>query len=247
MSDCGQGARDVLWSLRRRRTTVFDEQIQPGTFEFALHHLVDDELDLSPLDAEISQRRHRRQRLRPARDAQDRAAGLQPRPDHQPQDRGGLRTQRAVHGPSGDARPSYTHIAKFVRELGAAGQALFTQVLLTCDRLGLIGRSDVRHRRRQAAGQRQQGAQRHARRTGPPRRAAGPGRGQDRRAAPGAGRTRRTTGYPAPGPQSTSCAARRRPHGTSSPRAPSGSTAKARSSRPTSPTPTAPRWPPAKA
>jgi len=26
---------------------VFDEQIQPGTFEFALHQLVDEELDLS--------------------------------------------------------------------------------------------------------------------------------------------------------------------------------------------------------
>jgi Transposase DDE domain/Transposase domain (DUF772) len=42
---------------------------------------------------------------------------------------------------SGDARPSYTHIAKFVRELGPDIQSLFTQVLMTCDRLGLIGRS----------------------------------------------------------------------------------------------------------
>ena len=42
---------------------------------------------------------------------------------------------------SGDARPSYTHIAKFVRELGPQVSALFTQVLLTCDRLGLIGKT----------------------------------------------------------------------------------------------------------
>ena len=42
---------------------------------------------------------------------------------------------------SGDARPSYTHIAKFVRELGPQIGALFTQVLMTCDRLGLIGRT----------------------------------------------------------------------------------------------------------
>jgi hypothetical protein len=41
---------------------------------------------------------------------------------------------------SGDAHPSWTHIARFVRELGPHIQALFTQVLLTCDRLGLIGR-----------------------------------------------------------------------------------------------------------
>jgi transposase len=30
---------------------VLDEQIQPGTFEFALRHLIDEELDLSALDA----------------------------------------------------------------------------------------------------------------------------------------------------------------------------------------------------
>lgn len=42
---------------------------------------------------------------------------------------------------SGDARPSYTHIAKFVRELGGEVERLFAQVLMTCDRLGLIGRT----------------------------------------------------------------------------------------------------------
>jgi hypothetical protein len=41
---------------------------------------------------------------------------------------------------SGDSQPSYTHIAKFVRELGDEVQSLFTQVLLTCDRLCLIRR-----------------------------------------------------------------------------------------------------------
>ena len=32
---------------------VLAEQIQPGTFEFALDHLVDHELDLSALDAKF--------------------------------------------------------------------------------------------------------------------------------------------------------------------------------------------------
>jgi hypothetical protein len=41
---------------------------------------------------------------------------------------------------SGDSAPSYTHIAKFVRELGDQIQPLFTQVMLVCDRMGLIGR-----------------------------------------------------------------------------------------------------------
>jgi transposase len=41
---------------------------------------------------------------------------------------------------SGDAQPSYAPIARFVRELGDEIQSLFSQVLMTCDRLGLIGR-----------------------------------------------------------------------------------------------------------
>ena len=28
----------------------FEEQIQPGTFEYALHHLISDRLDLTPFD-----------------------------------------------------------------------------------------------------------------------------------------------------------------------------------------------------
>jgi hypothetical protein len=32
---------------------VFEEQIEPGPFEFALAHLVDHELDLGPLDAKF--------------------------------------------------------------------------------------------------------------------------------------------------------------------------------------------------
>jgi hypothetical protein len=41
---------------------------------------------------------------------------------------------------SRDAQPGFSHIAKFVRELGEQIGPLFTQVLVTCDRLGLIGR-----------------------------------------------------------------------------------------------------------
>ncbi|CAN5474974.1 hypothetical protein BH11PSE9_BH11PSE9_14140 [soil metagenome] len=42
---------------------------------------------------------------------------------------------------SGDSRPSFTHIAKFVRELGEDIRPLFTQMLMTCDRIGLIGKT----------------------------------------------------------------------------------------------------------
>ncbi len=33
---------------------ILEEQIQPGTFEFALDHLVDHELDLAALDARFA-------------------------------------------------------------------------------------------------------------------------------------------------------------------------------------------------
>ena len=118
---------------------VLEEQIQPGTFEFALHHLVDDELDLTPLDAKF-------------RNDATGASAYDPRVMLKivllAYSRG-LITSRKIEAAcehnvlfmalSGDARPSYTHIAKFVRELGPQIGALFTQVLVTCDRLGLIG------------------------------------------------------------------------------------------------------------
>ena len=41
---------------------------------------------------------------------------------------------------SGDCAPQFTTLAKFVRELRSEITELFTQVLLTCDAQGLIGR-----------------------------------------------------------------------------------------------------------
>ena len=120
---------------------VLEEQIQPGTFEFALTHLVDRELDFTPLDAKF-------------RNDATGASAYDPRVMLKivllAYSRG-LITSRKIEraceqnvlfmAVSGDARPSYTHIARFVRELGPQIGALFTQVLLTCDRLGLIGKA----------------------------------------------------------------------------------------------------------
>jgi transposase len=118
---------------------VLSEQIQPGSFEYALDYLVDHELDLSALDARF-------------RNDETGASAYDPRVMLKivllAYSRG-LISSRAIERAcaqnvqfmalSGDAQPSYTHIAKFVRELGEQIKSLFTQVLLTCDRLGLIG------------------------------------------------------------------------------------------------------------
>ncbi len=85
---------------------------------------------------------------------------------------------------SGDSAPQFTTIAKFIRELGDEAAAIFAQVLLICDRQGLIGRqmfaidgvklpSNADKRRR-----------RHPRRTHARGRAHGGGSGQDAQGAP---------------------------------------------------------------
>ena len=119
---------------------VLSEQIQPGSFEFALDHLVDHELDLSALDARFS-------------NDEVGASAYDPRVMLKivllAYSRGLISSRVIGHAClhnvqfialSGDSQPSYTHIAKFVRELCEQIKPLFTQVLLTCDRLGLIGR-----------------------------------------------------------------------------------------------------------
>lgn len=119
---------------------VLADQVQPGTFEFALDHLVDHELDLSALDARF-------------RNDATGASAYDPRVMLKivllAYSRGLITSRRIEQAcrqnvlfmaVSGDSQPSYTHIAKFVRELGDQVQPLFTQVLITCDRQGLIGR-----------------------------------------------------------------------------------------------------------
>ena len=119
---------------------VLDAQIQPGSFEYALDYLVDNELDLSALH----ERYNNDETGAPAYDpavllkivllAYSR----------------GLISSRNIERAcrenvlfmalSGDSAPQFTTIARFIRELAPQIQSLFTQVLLTCDAQGLIGR-----------------------------------------------------------------------------------------------------------
>jgi transposase/IS5 family transposase len=119
---------------------VLSEQIEPGSFAFALQYLVDHELDLSPLDARF-------------KNDEVGASAYDPRvmlklvllAYSQ-----GLISSRAIERAcernvqfmaiGGDSRPSHAHIAKFVSSLGEEIKPLFAQVLMTCDAQGLIGR-----------------------------------------------------------------------------------------------------------
>ncbi len=119
---------------------VLSEQIIPGSFAFALNYLVDHELDLAPLDARF-------------KNDETGASAYDPRvmlkivllAYSQ-----GLISSRVIERAcarniqfiaiSGDSQPSHAHIAKFVTYLSEQIKPLFSQVLMTCDAMGLIGR-----------------------------------------------------------------------------------------------------------
>jgi transposase len=117
-----------------------EDQIQPGTFEFALNHLVDEELDFAPLDASF-------------KNDETGASAYDPRTMFKivllAYSRGVI-SNRLIEAAcsqnvmfmaiSGDVQPSFKHTTKFVRELKSDIEDLFGQVLRTCDRMGLIGK-----------------------------------------------------------------------------------------------------------
>jgi transposase len=119
---------------------VVEEQILPGSFEFALDHLVDHELDLSALDAKFKNDKtgasayDPRVMLKIVLLAYSRSL-ISSRDIEQ-----ACRTNVQLIAISGDSQPSYTHIAKLVRELVDQIKPLFTQVLMICDAQGLIGK-----------------------------------------------------------------------------------------------------------
>jgi transposase len=117
-----------------------DAQIQPGSFEYALDYLIDHEIDLLKLD----QRYNNDDTGAPAYDPAVMLKIVLLAYSR------GMVSSRAIERAcresvlfmaiSGDSFPQFTTIAKFIRELGEEITAIFTQVLLICDRQGLIGR-----------------------------------------------------------------------------------------------------------
>ena len=118
----------------------FERQVLPGTFEHALCHLVDHELDLVPFRARFKN-------------------DIEGAPAYDPAvlikiillaySRGIVASRRIEAAcrenvlfiaVSGDSQPNFTTLAAFVSEMGDLAARLFAQVLTVCDRQGLIGR-----------------------------------------------------------------------------------------------------------
>jgi len=119
---------------------VLDAQLLPGSFEFALDYLIDHELDLSALDDRYCNDASGAPAYDPAVMLKIILLAYSR----------GMVSSRTIERAcrenvlfmaiSGDSAPQFTTIAKFIRELSAQIAELFTQVLLTCDAQGLIGR-----------------------------------------------------------------------------------------------------------
>lgn len=120
----------------------FEEQIQPGTFEYALHHLISDRLDLTPFDDLY---------------CNDGKAGG--RPAYDPAIllkiilfaySKGITSSREIQwccehniifkALSCDSVPHFTTIAAFVSSYPLEIEHLFEQILLVCDQEGLLGK-----------------------------------------------------------------------------------------------------------
>jgi transposase len=115
-------------------------QLMPGSFEHALDFLIDTEIDLSG----VATRYVNDDTGAPAYDP-----GVMLKIVLLAYSRG-IVSSRSIErlcrenvlfmAISGDSAPQFTTVAKFVRDLGDETGAIFTQVLLICDRQGLIGR-----------------------------------------------------------------------------------------------------------
>jgi transposase len=134
-------ARYKLIDMRPKLITVdFSRQILPGSFEYALCYLIDHEMDLS----EFERRCRNDEGGAPAY-----APALLLKIILLAYSRG-LVSSRAMESACqqnvlfmavcGGATPHFTTLAAFVSSGGEALSRLFTQVLMVCDRQGLIGR-----------------------------------------------------------------------------------------------------------
>ena len=115
-------------------------QLLPGTFEHALNHLIDHELDLSSFDARFNNDATGASAYPPAMLLKVVLFAYSQ----------GIVSSRGIEAVcrdhvtfnalSGDTQPHFTTIAGFVSTLADDIARIFTQILYLCDRQGLIGR-----------------------------------------------------------------------------------------------------------
>ncbi|MEQ1593454.1 MAG: transposase [Thiobacillaceae bacterium] len=115
-------------------------QLLPGTFEYAMNHLLDNELDLSGFDARFRNDATGATAYPPAMLLKvvlfAYSQGIISSRDIER----ACREHVTFIALSGDSQPHFTTIAGFVSSLGDDIARIFIQILFICDRQGLIGR-----------------------------------------------------------------------------------------------------------
>jgi transposase len=118
---------------------MIDEQLIPGTIEYAIAHIVDNYLDLSSFDLVFSNDNGGATAYPPS---------IMLKIIFYAYSLGLLSSRRIARACqtnitfmclSGDVQPHYTSIAAFITHMSKHIQPLFTQVLMTCEQQGLIG------------------------------------------------------------------------------------------------------------
>lgn len=119
---------------------AFENQILPGTFEHSIHYLVDNQLDLSIFDSKYKNDENGRPAYDPAILLKIILLAYSR----------GITSSRRIAQPceenvvfmaiSADSRPHFTTLADFISGSTEQIAALFRQVLLICDQMGLIGK-----------------------------------------------------------------------------------------------------------
>lgn len=115
-------------------------QLLPGTFEHALNHLLDHELDLSGFDARFCNDETGAAAYPPAMLLKVVLFAYSQGIVSSRNIERACREHVTFIALSGDSQPHFTTIAGFVSSLGDDIARIFTQILFICDKHGLIGR-----------------------------------------------------------------------------------------------------------
>src|ERR1043166_2883564 len=121
-------------------TVDFTRQILPGSFEYALCYLIDHEVDLSAFAARCRNDEGGAPAYAPALLLKIILLAYSPRLVSSRAMESACRQNVLFMAVCGGATPHFTTLAAFVSTGGEALSQLFTQVLMVCDRQGLIGR-----------------------------------------------------------------------------------------------------------
>jgi len=118
----------------------FEQQVLVGSFEYALFHLVDHELDLSAFHARYKNDVDGAPAFAPAVLIKIILLAYSRGIISSRKMEAACRENVLFIAVSGDSQPHFTTLAAFVSDMGDMVAKLFAQVLLICDRQGLIGR-----------------------------------------------------------------------------------------------------------